>query len=48
MTGDIGFQTNHFADSQHFKIDSHFAAFGQVKIGATHSFLLTLDRSQVF
>ena len=54
VTGDIyiyiyiDFQTNHFADFELFKADICFSNFGQVKIGPIRSFLLTLDRSQVF
>ena len=50
VTGDIyrDFQTNHFADFELFKADTCFSNFGQVKIDPIRSFLLTLDRSQVF
>ena len=45
MTGDIyiDFQTSHFADFEQFKVDIYFANFGQVKLGPTWPFLLTLD-----
>ena len=42
------FQTGHFADFKHFKVDIHFADVGQVTIDPTHSLFLTLDRSQLF
>ena len=32
------FQTGHFADLEQFKIDSHFADFGLVKIDPASSF----------
>ena len=50
MTGDIyiDFQTSHFAKFEQFKVDIYFANFGQVKIDPIWSFLLTLDRSQLF
>ena len=44
----IDFQTSHFADFEQFKVDIYFANFGQVKIHPLRSFLLTLDRSQLF
>ena len=44
----IDFQTDHFADFEHFKIDFHFANFGLVKIDPICSLLLTVDRSQLF
>ena len=43
----VDFQTGHFADFGHFKIDSHLVVFGQVKIDPTFSFLLTLGRSVI-
>ena len=42
------FQTGKFADFEQFKIDSHFANFGQVQSDPSCSSLLTLDRSQLF
>ena len=50
MTGDIyiDFQTSHFAEFEQFKVDIYFTNFGQVKIHSIQSFLLTLDRSQLF
>ena len=43
------FQTGKFAaDFEQFKIDSHFANFGQVQSEPNCSFLLTLGRSQLF
>ena len=41
----IDFQTGHFADFEQFRVDIHFANFGQVKIDPICFFLLTLDRS---
>ena len=46
MTRD--FQTDSFADSELFKIDSHFADLGQVKTDPNCSSLLTLGWSQLF
>ena len=37
-------QIAHFADIEQFKIDSHFADFGQIKIGPTRFLSLTLGR----
>ena len=37
-------QIAHFAGIEQFKIDSHFADFGQIKIYLTCLFLLTLSR----
>ena len=48
VTGDIDFETGHFASFEQFKIDLYFANSGQVKIDPVRSFLLTLDRSQLF
>ena len=42
------FQTGKFADLEQFTIDSHFANFGQVQSDPNCSYLLTLDRSQLF
>ena len=42
------FQTSHFADFELFKVDIYFANFAQVKIDPTWSFLLTLDKPQLF
>ena len=42
------FQTSHFADFEQFKVDIYFTNFGQVKIHPIWSFLLTLERSQLF
>ena len=42
------FQTGKFADFEQFIIDSHFANFGQVQSNPNCSYLLTLDRSQLF
>ena len=36
----IDFQTSHFANSEHFKVDIYFANFEQVKIDPIWSFLL--------
>ena len=44
----IDFQTSHFADFEQFKVDIYFTNLGQVKIHRIWSFLLTLDRSQLF
>ena len=41
----IDFQIDHFVDLEQFKIDSHFANFGQVKIDPIESVLMTLGRS---
>ena len=41
-------QTGNFAEFEQFKIDSHFADFGQVKIDHCRLYLLTLSRSQLF
>ena len=46
MTRD--FQSGNFANFEQFKIDSHFAEFGQVKIDPNCVSLLTLGRSQIF
>ena len=46
MTKD--FQTGNFDDFEQFKIDSHFAVFGQVIINPNCLSLLTLGRSQSF
>ena len=43
----IDFETGHFTDFEHFKVDIHFANFGQVKIDPICSFLLTLNRLQL-
>ena len=43
----IDFQTGHFVDFVQFKVDIHFANFGQVKIDSICFFLLTLERSQL-
>ena len=48
MTVVVYSQTGHFADFEKFKIDSHFAYFGHVKIDFTYLFLLILGRSQLF
>ena len=48
MTGDINFQTSHFADNEQFKNDIHFANFGQVRIDAICSLKLNLDMPQLF
>ena len=37
-------QITHFADIEHFKINSHFADFGQIKIDPTRLLSLTLGR----
>ena len=37
---EIDFQTGHFADFEHFKIDSSLTDFGKVNIDPTGSFLL--------
>ena len=42
------FQASDFADSEKFKADIYFANFGQVKFLPIWSFLLTLDRSNLF
>ena len=42
------FQTNHFADFEHFKIDSHFTLFGQVKIDPNSFTFTILGRSHLF
>ena len=42
------FQTGKFADFEQFKIDSHFANFGQVQSDPNCSSLLILSRSQLF
>ena len=44
----IDFQTSHFADFTQFKVDIYFDNFGQFKIDPILSFLLHLDRSQLF
>ena len=41
------FQTGHFADFEQFKVDIHFANFGQVRIDSICFLLGTLDRSQL-
>ena len=43
----IDFQTGHFSDFEQFKVDIHFASFGQIRIDPISSLLLTLDRSQL-
>ena len=48
VTGDKDFKTSHFTDFEHFKIGNYSANFGQVKIDPFESFLLTLDRLQLF
>ena len=45
---DIDFQASHFADFEHFKVDIYFTNFGKIKVQPNWSFLLTLDRSQLF
>ena len=40
VTGDIDFETGHFASFEQFKIDLYFANFGQAKIDPVRSFLL--------
>ena len=47
MTGDMNFQTSHFADFEQLKVDVHFANFGQVRIDSICSLLLTLDSSVI-
>ena len=50
-TGDIEIfklKSSHFADFEQFKVNIHFANFEQVKMDSTWSFLLTLDRLQLF
>ena len=47
MTGDVYFQTSHFADLEQFEIGSHLADFGQLKIDPICFFLLTFGRSQL-
>ena len=42
------FQIGYFADLEQFKVDIHFANFGQVEIDPICSFLLTWDRSHLF
>ena len=42
------FQIGHFADFEQLKADIHFANFGQVKTVPISSFLLPVDRSQLF
>ena len=42
------FQTGKFTNFEQFKIDSHFANFGQVQSDPNCSSLLTLGRSQLF
>ena len=42
------FKTGHFNDSGQFKVYSHFADFGQIKIDPFNLFLLALGRSQSF
>ena len=44
----IDFQTSDFADFEQLKVDIYFANFGQVKTDPIRSFLLALDRSQLF
>ena len=44
----INFQTGHFGDFEQCKVDIHFANFEQVKIDPICSFLLTLNRLQLF
>ena len=48
MTGNMDFQTGHFADVKQFTIDSHFADVGQVLIDLTDILLVTLGRLQLF
>ena len=43
----MDFQTDHFADLEQFKIDSHIVDFGQVEFDPTRLFLLTLGKSQL-
>ena len=43
----IGFQTGHFADFEQFKVNSHFAEFGQVEIDPYCLYLPTLSKSQL-
>ena len=40
VTGDIDFQTDHFADFEQFKADIHLANFEQVKIDPICSLIL--------
>ena len=42
------FQIGKFADFEQFKIDSHYANFGQVRIDPNCSSLLTLGRSVIY
>ena len=42
------FQTGYFADFEQFKSDIHFDNFGQVRIDPICSFLLSLDKLQLF
>ena len=45
---DYRFSNCNFTDFEQFKIDSHFADFGKVKINPNCSYLLTLCRSQAW
>ena len=40
------FQIGHFAAFEQFKVDVHFANFGQVKSDPVSSLFTTLERSQ--
>ena len=42
------FQTGKFVDFEQFKIDSHFADFGQVQSDPNYLSLLTLGRLHLF
>ena len=44
----IYIQTGNFADFDHFKIDSYFTNFEEVKIESTRLLLLSLGKSQLF
>ena len=48
VTGEIDFQTSHFADFEQFKVNIYFTNLGQVKIRPIWSFLIILDKSQLF
>ena len=48
MTEYKDFQTGHFADSEQFKIDSHFVDFGQVNIDSICLYLLDLGSSFIW